>query len=60
MTKKAYMKPAMNVERIQLQHIICASQDQYGMNKSLQSEETVDAAWSRQGGSIWDDEEEDF
>jgi hypothetical protein len=54
------MKPAMNVERIQQQHIICASQDQYGMNKSLQSEETVDAAWSRQGGSIWDDEEEDF
>ena len=58
MTKKAYMKPTMNLVKIQQRHIICASQDQYGMNKSLQSEETVDAAWSRQGGSVWDDDEE--
>ena len=60
MIKKEYMKPVTNVVKIQQCHIICASQDQYGMNKSLQSEETVDAAWSRQGGSVWDDEEEDY
>ena len=53
MTKKAYMKPAMNVVRIQQQHIICASQE--GMNTSLQSTE-VGSAWSRGGG--WDDDDE--
>ena len=47
MTKKAYMKPAMNVVKIQQQRVICAS---------LQSEE-VDSAWSR-GNSGWDDDEE--
>ena len=46
----------MNVVRIQNQHIICASQDQYGMSKSLQSE-TVGSAWSR-GSNGWDDDEE--
>ena len=54
MTKKAYMKPVMNVAKIQQQHIICASQDTFGMNKSLQSEEVYDA-WSR-GGDGWDEE----
>ena len=52
MTKKAYVKPVMNVVKIQQQHIICASQE--GMNTSLQSTE-VGSAWSR--GSDWDDEE---
>ena len=47
MTKKAYMKPATNVVKIQQQRVICAS---------LQSEE-VGSAWSR-GGSGWDDDEE--
>ena len=56
MTKKAYMKPVMNVVKIQQRHIICASQDQYGMNKSLQSTE-VSSAWSRRN-SGWDDDEE--
>ncbi len=59
MTKKAYMKPAMQVVRIQQQHIVCASQESYGMNRSLQSEEVTEA-WSRQGGNVWDDEEEDY
>ena len=54
MTKKAYMKPVMNVVKIQQRHIICVSQE--GMNTSLQNEE-VDAAWSR-GNSGWDDDEE--
>ena len=54
MTKKAYMKPATNVVKIQQQHVICAS-DNYGVSKSLQGEE-VSSAWSR-GNSGWDDEE---
>ena len=54
MTKKAYMKPAMNVVRIQQRHIICASQE--GMNTKLQNE-TVTDAWSRGNGG-WDDDEE--
>ena len=53
MTKKAYMKPATNVVKIQQQRVICASQ--YGMNTKVQ-DETVDAAWSR-GNSGWDDED---
>ena len=60
MNKKTYKQPMTMIVKIQQRHIICASQDQYGMNKSLQSEETVDAAWSRQGGSVWDDDEEDY
>ena len=55
MTKKAYMKPVMNVVRIQQQHVICASQDQHGMNKSLQGQK-VGSAWSR-GNDGWDDDE---
>lgn len=54
MTKKAYMKPATNVVKIQQQRVICASQD--GMNTQLQSSE-VGSAWSR-GNSGWDDDEE--
>ena len=53
MTKKAYMKPAMNVVKIQQQRVICASQ--YGMNTKVQDEE-VNTGWSR-GNSGWDDEE---
>ena len=55
MTKKAYMKPTMNVVKIQQQHVICASE--YGMNKSLQTEQTVDKAWSRSNRGWSDDEE---
>ena len=54
MTKKAYMKPATNVVKIQQQRVICASQ--YGMNTKVQ-DETVSSAWSR-GNSGWDDDEE--
>ena len=58
MTKKAYMKPAMNVVKIQQRaSILNASLDANGMNKSLQTNETVGSAWSR-GGSGWDDDEE--
>jgi hypothetical protein len=49
------MKPVMNVEMIQQQHIICGSLDDNKMNKNLQDEE-VDNAWSR-GNSVWDDDE---
>ena len=55
MTKKAYMKPATNVVKIQQQRVICASQ--YGMNTKVQ-DQTVGSAWSR-GGSGWDDDEEE-
>ena len=55
MTKKAYMKPATNVVKIQQQRVICASQD--GMNTKVQSEE-VDNAWSRKHKDVWDDDEE--
>ena len=48
MTKKAYMKPATNVVKIQQQRVICASQ--------LQNSE-VGSAWSR-GNDDWDDEDE--
>ncbi len=54
MTKKEYMKPAMNVVKIQQQRVICASQ--HGTNTLLQSDE-VDQAWSRGNGG-WDDDEE--
>ena len=58
MTKKAYMKPAMNVAMIQQQHIVCGSLDDNKMNKSLQEEE-VDEGWSRRQRNVWDEEEED-
>ena len=53
MTKKNYMKPAVQVVSIQQQHIICASTN--GMNNTLQSTE-VSSAWSR-GSHSFDDEE---
>lgn len=56
MTKKAYMKPTMNVVKIQQQHVICASEN-YGMNTKLQSTETVGSAWSRSNRGWSDDEE---
>ena len=57
MTKKAYMKPTMEVENIeQCESILAGSLDANGMNKSLQNEE-VSSAWSR-GNSGWDDDEE--
>ena len=45
MTKKEYMKPTMEVVKIQQQRVICASQ--YGMNTKVQSnsEDEVDSAW---------------
>jgi hypothetical protein len=57
MTKKEYMKPTMNVVRIQNKsQILAGSLDANGMNKSLQSEE-VGSAWSR-GSNGWDDDED--
>ena len=62
MTKKAYMKPAMNVVKIQQRaSILSTSKDVYGMNKNLQTDETT-TAWSRGGGrhsDVWDDDEEE-
>ena len=58
MTKKAYMKPVMNVAMIQQQHIVCASLDDNKMNKSLQDEE-VDEGWSRRQRNVWDEEEDE-
>ena len=57
MTKKAYMKPTMNVVKIQQRvSILNASVDSNGMNTKLQSSE-VGSAWSRDN-SGWDDDEE--
>ena len=57
MTKKDYMKPVMNVVKLQQRaSILSGSLDGNNMNKSLQSEQ-VDAAWSRRGNGGWDDEE---
>ena len=56
MTKKAYMKPATNVVKIQQQRVICASQD--GMNTKVQSEE-VDNAWSRKHKNVWDEDQDE-
>ena len=58
MTKKAYMKPVMNVVMIRQQHIVCASLDDNKMNKSLQDEE-VDEGWSRRQRNVWDEEEDE-
>ena len=54
MTKKAYMKPVMNVVRIQQRASILGASE-YGMNSKLQGDE-VNSAWSRGNGG-WDDEE---
>ena len=56
MTKKAYMKPATNVVKIQQQRVICASQ--YGMNTKVQDEE-VDNTWSRRHKDVWDEDEDE-
>ena len=58
MTMKTYIQPTMNVVRIQQQHIICTSGETYGLNNSLQSEETVDEAWTKRNNSSvdWDDD----
>ena len=55
MTKKSYMKPAMQVVKIQQQNIICGTTN--GLNDQLQGG-TVSSAWSR-GGSGWDEEEDE-
>ena len=57
MTKKAYMKPATNVVKIQQRaSILSGSFDSNGMNTKLQSPE-VDKAWSRSNRGWSDDEE---
>lgn len=47
----------MVMVNLQHQHIICASQDAYGMNRSVQDEE-VSSGWAKESnsGSIWDEE----
>jgi len=60
MTKKAYMKPTMNLVKIQQRASILGASE-YGMNSKLQGEEQgeeVSNAWSRRGNSVWDDDEE--
>ena len=46
MTKKEYMKPAMQVIQLQSNtQLLAGSGQTYGMNKSLQTQEEVDDAW---------------
>ena len=57
MTKKAYMKPTMNVVKFQQRAcILSTSLDANGMNKKLQGSK-VDGAWSRSNRGWSDDEE---
>ena len=56
MTKKAYMKPAMQtVVLTQRTAILAGSLDEYGMNKSLIEDEEVIEGWAR-----FSDEGDDF
>ena len=55
MTKKAYVKPVMNMVRIQQRASILGASE-YGMNGKVQSTE-VSSAWSRGNGG-WDDDAE--
>ena len=42
--------------KLQHQGIICTSSvDAYGMNSTLQEEE-VESSWTKESGSVWDDE----
>lgn len=46
MTKKEYMKPAMEVIEADIeQQILAGSVDTYNMNKSLIEDEEVEEAW---------------
>ena len=64
MTKKDYMQPTMNVEKIQDSQMLCFSNaqatglggDGLGYDKNGGN---LGNAWSR-GSSVWDDEEEDW
>ena len=56
MTKKAYMKPTMNVMKVQQRACILSGSDNYGMSKSLNSTQ-VGSAWSRSNRGWSDDEE---
>ena len=55
MTKKVYMKPVMNVVKIQQRESILETSE-YGMNSKLQQSE-VSSAWSRGGDRFEDDED---
>ena len=53
---KKYIQPSMVIVKLQHQHVICTSMDEYGMNRSVQ-EETVDNAWTKESNSgVWDNE----
>ena len=46
MTKKEYMKPTIEVVKIQQQcQILAGSVDEYGMNKIVIEDEEVEYAW---------------
>lgn len=58
MTKKAYMKPAMNVVKIQQRaSILTGSTDANGMNTTLKEEE-VTSAWTKRNSDydVWNDD----
>jgi hypothetical protein len=55
---KKYIQPSMVMVNLQHQHIICASQDAYGMGTTLQNEE-VTSGWTKESnsnGGVWDEE----
>ena len=51
--KKAYQKPATSIANIELTNIIAASPGMFGQN-------ATGAAMGREGGSAWDDEDEEY
>ena len=57
MTKKAYMKPAMNVVKIQQRASILTASNNDGVNSTLQEEE-VTSAWTKRNSDydVWNDD----
>ncbi len=55
MKKNIYVKPGMVMVNLVQRHMICASADAYGMNSSFQEEE-VQSSWTKESGSVWDNE----
>lgn len=49
--KKIYQNPEVKIVKVQTAKMIAASTEMYG-------KDATDAAMSRQGGSLWDDDED--
>ena len=59
MKKQAYMAPTTEVQKIELQHIMAGSGPQNVYSNSADGIDDEDKVLSRQGSSLWDDNEEE-